>query len=57
MEMIDFLVENFKICAANFVALLQIYISLKIHSLLKSVMLQKNCNLNWLNCSITQFLH
>ena len=38
-----------------FLAMLQIHVSFKIHFPLNSVMFPKNCNMNWLNCSMTQF--
>jgi len=38
-----------------FLAMLQIDVSFKIHSSLKTVMFQTNCNLNWLNRGMTQF--
>jgi len=53
--MIDFLAENFNMRFNTFVVVQQIYAPLKTHSPLKSVKLQKNCNLNWLKCRMTQF--
>jgi len=55
VEMDDSLAENFKTSCSTFVAMLQIHLSLKTRSPLKSVILQKKCRLNWVNCSMTQF--
>jgi hypothetical protein len=44
-----------KLCSVTFVAILQIYLPFKTHSQLKSVILQTNCNFNWLNWNMTQF--
>jgi hypothetical protein len=46
VEMIDSLTENFKMRFNGFHSHATIYMSLKTYSLLKSVMLQNNCNLN-----------
>jgi hypothetical protein len=54
VEMDDSLAENFKTSCSTFVAMLQIYVSLKTHSTFESMIPQKNYNLNRMNGSVTQ---
>jgi hypothetical protein len=56
VEMIASVAEKFRMRFIDFRRhATNTYISLKTNSPFKSVMLQKNCSLTWLNCSMTQF--
>jgi hypothetical protein len=48
-------VRILKCDSVTFIDMLQIYVFFKTLSPFKCAMLQKNCNLNCLNCSMTQF--
>jgi hypothetical protein len=54
-EIFGVLAQYFKMRFNDFVAVLQIYVHLNTFSQLKSVMLQRNCNLLRLNCNMTKF--
>jgi hypothetical protein len=55
VEMIYSLAENFKMRIKDFRSQATKYVRFRTHSSLNPVMLQKNCNWNWVNCSMTQF--